>query len=168
MPTRPRPWPRPRKRPKRFVAELYKQVPVLDSGARGSTITFAKQKRGDVLLAWENDAFWSQREFADAKLEIVAPSVSILAEPPVAVVDKVVDEQKTRDVAEAYLEYLYSARGPDDHRQELFSSHRREEDARPVGEAGALFTVDEVFGGWQTAQKEHFNDGGTFDQIMKR
>jgi sulfate/thiosulfate-binding protein len=151
-----------------FVADLYKKVPVLDSGARASTMTFVKRQLGDVLLAWENEAHLALDE-SPGQFEIVVPSISILAEPPVAVVDKVVDKKGTRAVAEAYLQYLYSAEG-----QEIAAKHHY----RPRDEAVAakfaghfakvqLFTVDEVFGGWQNAQKTHFADGGVFDQIYK-
>ena len=150
---------------KRFVAELYKRVPVLDSGARGSTITFAKQKRGDVLLAWENDAYWSQREFADAKLEIVAPSVSILAEPPVAVIDKVVDEQKTRDVAEAYLKYLYSPEGQTIIAKNYFRPIDAKKTPAPWEKPVTLFTVDEAFGGWQTAKRNTSTTAGRWIRL---
>ena len=152
-----------------FVTALFKNVPVLDSGARGSTTTFAQRGLGDVLLAWENEAYLALDEFGADKFEIVAPPRSILAEPPVAVVDKVVDKHGTRKVAEAYLEYLYSPEG-----QDIAGKHHY----RPRLEAAAqkyagsfakidLFTVDAVFGGWQKAQKVHFADGGVFDQIYQ-
>jgi sulfate transport system substrate-binding protein len=152
-----------------FVARLYKNVPVLDSGARGSTTTFVERGIGDVLIAWENEAFLAVKELGPDKLEIVAPSVSILAEPPVTLVDKVVDRHGTRKVAQAYLEYLYSQEG-----QTIAAKHYY----RPRLEAIAakyasqfpkigLFTVDQVFGGWQKAQTTHFNDGGVFDQIYQ-
>jgi sulfate transport system substrate-binding protein len=150
-----------------FVAKLYGNVPVLDSGARGATTTFAERGIGDVLLSWENEAILAVKELGGDKFEIVAPSTSILAEPPVAVVDKVVDKRGTRAVATAYLEYLYSAEG-----QDLAGKHY----FRPVDAAAAakyakqfpqikLFTIDEVFGGWTKAQKTHFADGGVFDRI---
>jgi len=153
---------------RQFVSGLYKKVPVLDSGARGSTITFVQRQIGDVLLAWENEAYLALEE-SPGQLEIVLPSVSILAEPPVAVVDKVVDRRGTRAIAEAYLQYLYSPEG-----QEIAAKHhyRPRDPSVPARFAGnfakvKLFTIDEVFGGWQKAQKTHFADGGVFDQIYK-
>ena len=151
-----------------FVAALYKNVPVLDTGARGSTTTFVQRGIGDVLLAWENEAFLALEELGPDQFEIVVPSLSILAEPPVTLVDHVVDEDGTREVAEAYLEYLYSPTG-----QALAAKHYY----RPVAPEHAnpadlerfpeveLITIDEVFGGWQQAQSRHFADGGVFDQI---
>jgi sulfate/thiosulfate-binding protein len=151
---------------KEFVTALYKQVPVLDSGARGATNTFVQREIGDVLLAWENEAYLSLDE-TPGKLEIVVPSVSILAEPSVAVVDKNVDRKGTRAVAEAYLQYLYSPEG-----QEIAAKrHYRPRDEKVAAKYASsfakvkLFTVDEVFGGWQNAQKTHFADKGLFDQI---
>ncbi len=151
-----------------FVGRLFKNVPVLDSGARGSTTTFMERGIGDVLLTWENEAHLALAEGKD-KVEIVIPSMSILAEPSVAVVDRVVDRRKTRQVAEAYLQYLYSAEG-----QEIAAkNHYRPRDARVLAKYSgtfanvALFTVDEAFGGWTVAQKTHFADGGTFDQIYQ-
>jgi len=151
-----------------FVAKLYRNVPVLDTGARGSTTTFVQRGIGDVLLAWENEAFLALEELGPEQFEIVVPSLSILAEPPVTLVDHAVDEHGTREVAQAYLEYLYSPTG-----QALAARHYY----RPVAPEHAdpadlqrfpeveLFTVDEVFGGWQEAQSRHFADGGVFDQI---
>ena len=150
-----------------FMAGLFRQVPVLDSGARGSTVTFAERGIGDVLLAWGNEAYLATREFGADRFDIVYPPASILAEPPVAVVDKVVDRHDTRRVAEAYLAYLYSPEG-----QEIAARNHY----RPVDETVAakyasqfpkiqLFTVEQVFGGWAKAQKTHFADGGVFDQI---
>ncbi|UUZ55251.1 sulfate ABC transporter substrate-binding protein [Massilia sp. H-1] len=152
---------------KDYLAKLYKNVPVLDSGARGATTTFVERGIGDVLLAWENEALLAIKELGPDKVEIVAPSVSILAEPPVSVVDKVVDKRGTRKVAEAYLQYLYSDEG-----QEIVAKNYY----RPVSEKVAkkyaaqypkvkLFTIDEVSGGWTKTQKTHFADGGLFDQI---
>jgi sulfate transport system substrate-binding protein len=152
---------------KEFVKAIYKNVPVLDSGARGSTTTFVERGMGDVLIAWENEAFLSINELGKDKFEIVFPSVSILAEPPVTVVDSVVDKRGTRKVAEEYLKYLYSDEG-----QEIAAKNYY----RPRNESVAkkyisqfpqieLFTIDEVFEGWNKAQKEHFDDGGIFDQI---
>ncbi|HEY6984700.1 MAG TPA: sulfate ABC transporter substrate-binding protein [Rhodanobacteraceae bacterium] len=151
---------------KDFVAKLYKNVLVLDTGARGATTTFVERGQGDVLLAWENEALLALGE-AGAGFEIVAPSTSILAEPPVSVVDKVVDKRGTRKVAEAYLHYLYSPVG-----QEIAAKNGyRPRDAAVAAKYAArfpslpLFTVDEAFDGWQKAQATHFADGGTFDQI---
>ena len=153
---------------KTFVTQLYRNVPVLDPGARGATTTFVRRSIGDVLLAWENEAFLAMKE-GNGQVEIVVPSISILAEPPVAVVDKVVDKKGTRAVAEAYLRFLYSPDG-----QEIAARHYyRPRDAavasRYAGRFAAvkLFTVEEAFGGWQAAQKAHFADGGTFDQIYR-
>lgn len=152
-----------------FVARLYKNVAVLDSGARGSTTTFAERGIGDVFISWENEAFLATKELGPDKFEIVVPSLSILAEPPVTVIDKVVDKKGTRKVAEAYLQYLYSEEG-----QNLAGKHfYRPRDPQVAAKYADqfskvnLFTIDEVFGGWQTAQKTHFNDGGTFDQIYQ-
>jgi sulfate/thiosulfate transport system substrate-binding protein len=154
---------------KAFVASIYKNVPVLDTGARGSTVTFVERSVGDVLLAWENEAFLALREFGADKFEIVVPPLSILAEPPVTIVDKVVDKKGTREIADAYLRYWYTKEG-----QEIAArnSYRpRDADvARKYEKAFAkvnLFTIDEVFGGWTKAQKEHFAEGGIFDQIYK-
>ncbi|WP_458759762.1 sulfate ABC transporter substrate-binding protein [Afipia sp. TerB] len=154
---------------KQFVADIYKNVPVLDTGARGSTVTFVERGVGDVLLAWENEAFLAVKEFGKDKFEIVAPSVSILAEPPLAVVDKVVDKKGTRAVAEAYLKYWYTKEG-----QEIAARNSYRPRDPDVAKAFAadfakvdLFTIDDVFGGWTKAQKEHFSEGGVFDQIYK-
>jgi len=153
---------------KAFVTELYKHVPVLDTGARGATTTFAERGIGDVLLTWENEAWLSLKEFGADKFEIIYPPESILAEPPVAVVDKTVDKKGTRKVAEAYLKYLYS-----DEAQEIAAkNYYRPRNAAILAKYKANFpdirlvTVDE-FGGWQTAQKTHFSDDGVFDQIYK-
>ena len=154
---------------KQFVADLFRNVPVLDTGARGSTTTFVERGIGDVLLAWENEASLAIKELGADKLELVAPSVSILAEPPVAVVDSVVDRRGTRAVAQAYLENLYSADS-----QELVAKHFYRPRLAEVATKHAgdfanipLFTIDEVFGGWQTAQTTHFADGGVFDEIYQ-
>jgi sulfate/thiosulfate-binding protein len=155
---------------KQFVADLFANVPVLDSGARGSTVTFAERGVGDVLLAWENEAHLSLKEFGADKFDIVYPPVSILAEPPVTVVDKTVDKRGTRAVAQAYLEYLYSPEGQDIAARNFY---------RPIDATVAakytkqfpkvnLFTIDDVFGGWARAQKAHFADGGVFDQIYTK
>ncbi len=151
-----------------FVKKLYKNVPVLDSGARGSTVTFVERGIGDVLLAWENEAFLAVKELGPDKLDIVAPSLSILAEPPVSVVDKYVDQHGTRKVAEEYLKYLYSKQG-----QEIAAKHfYRPRDpavaaayARQFANIPQLVTIDAVFGGWTKAQATHFADHGTFDRI---
>lgn len=152
---------------KDFVGKLYKNVEVLDTGARGATTTFVERGIGDVLIAWENEAFLSINDLEEDAFEIVVPSISILAEPPVAVVDKIVEKKGTRDVAEAYLNYLYSDVG-----QELAAKHyyrpRNEEVLKKFGEqfpSIELVTIDEHFNGWENAQKTHFNDGGTFDEI---
>jgi len=154
---------------KDFVAKLFANVPVLDSGARGSTTTFVERGLGDVLLAWENEAYLAVKELGPDKFEIVTPPLSILAEPPVSVVDKVVDKRGTRKLAEAYLQYLYTPEG-----QEIAARHYYRPIDKAIGAkyakqfAGAkLFTIDEVFGGWQKAQKAHFEDGGVFDQIYQ-
>jgi sulfate/thiosulfate transport system substrate-binding protein len=152
-----------------FVARLYRNVPVLDSGARGSTTTFVQRGLGDVLIAWENEAYLSLKEFGPDKFEVITPSTSILAEPPVSIVDKVVDKKGTREVATAYLEYLYSAEG-----QEIAAKNFYRPRLASVAEKYVqqfpkltLFTIDEVFGGWQKAQPKFFDDGGVFDQIFQ-
>ena len=155
---------------KEFIAKLFANVPVLDSGARGSTVTFAERGVGDVLLAWENEAHLSLKEFGSDKFDIIYPPTSILAEPPVTVVDKNADKHGTRAVAHAYLDYLYSSEGQNIAARNFY---------RPIDAAVAakyakqfpklkLFTIDEVFGGWAKAQKTHFSDGGTFDQIYTK
>ncbi|HSS97873.1 MAG TPA: sulfate ABC transporter substrate-binding protein [Terriglobales bacterium] len=154
---------------KDFVGKLYKNVPVLDSGARGATTTFVQREIGDVLLAWENEAFLSIKELGPDKVEIVVPSLSILAEPPVAVVDKVVDKRDTRKVAEAYLNYLYTPEGQEIvaknfYRPRLDSVAKKYSSTFPRLN---LITIDDTFGGWQKAQKIHFADGGIFDQIYQ-
>ncbi|HYQ31015.1 MAG TPA: sulfate ABC transporter substrate-binding protein [Polyangiaceae bacterium] len=152
-----------------FVSKLYKNVSVLDSGARGATTTFVERKIGDVLINWENEAILSVHEFAKDELELVVPSVSILTEPPVTIVDKNVDKHGTREVAEAYLKFLYTPEG-----QEIVAkNYYRPRDAAALAKYKAqfpdvkLFTVDELFGGWSKAQPTHFNDGGIFDQIYQ-
>ena len=150
-----------------FVQQLYKNVPVLDTGARGSTITFVNNNIGDVLLAWENEAFLALKEQGGDKFEIVAPSLSILAEPPVAVVDKNVDKKGTRKVAEAYLQYLYSEEGQRIAAKNFYRP-RNEKVAAEFAQQFPnlkLVTIDKDFGGWKTAQPKFFNDGGIFDQI---
>lgn len=152
-----------------YVTRLFRNVPVLDSGARGSTTTFVQRGQGDVLIAWENEAYLSVKELGAGQFEIVSPSVSILAEPPVAVVDKVVDKKGTRKAAEAYLRFLYTPQA-----QEIIAKNYY----RPRNQAVAaryknvfprlqLFTIDRNFGGWAKAQAAHFNDGGLFDQIFE-
>jgi len=154
---------------KAFVGDIYKNVPVLDTGARGSTVTFVERGVGDVLLAWENEAYLAVKEFGKEKFEIVVPSLSILAEPPVAVVDKVVDKKGTRAVAEAYLKYWYTREGQDIAARNFYRPRDPEVAAKYADSFAkvGLFTIDEVFGGWTKAQKDHFADGGVFDQIYK-
>ena len=152
---------------KEFVGTLYKNVPVLDAGARGATITFVQRGVGDVLLAWENEAYLAQKEFGDYKFDIVAPSISILAEPTVTVVDKVVDKKGTRALAEEYLKYLYSDEGQDIAGRNFYRPTSDKAKARFDKQFPklTLFTIDQAFGGWAKADKEHFADGGSFDQI---
>ena len=154
---------------KEFVSALYKNVPILDTGARGATVTFVERGIGDVLIAWENEARLAFNTLGAGEFQIVAPSVSILAEPSVAVVDKVVDRRGTRAVAQAYLEFLYTPEG-----QEIAAKHYYRPRLASVAAHYAdrfprlaLFTVDDLFGGWQKAQKVHFSDGGFFDEIYK-
>jgi sulfate transport system substrate-binding protein len=153
-----------------FVGRLFKNVPVLDSGARGATTTFVQRGMGDVFISWENEAYLALKEYGADKLEVVVPSLSILAEPPVAIVEKVARKRGTEAVAKAYLEYLYSEEG-----QDLIGRHFY----RPRSEKAAakyasqftkvkLVTIDEVFGGWKKAQQTHFADGGVFDQLYSR
>jgi sulfate transport system substrate-binding protein len=155
---------------KQYIQQVYGNVPVLDSGARGATVTFAERGLGDVLLSWENEAGLVLKEFGAEKFDVVYPPNSILAEPPVAVVDKVVDKRGTRQVAQAYLEYLYSPEGQDIAGKNFY---------RPIDEKAAakyakqfpklqLFTIEKVFGGWANAHKVHFADGGVFDQIYTK
>ena len=150
-----------------FVGQLYRNVKVLDSGARGATTTFVERGIGDVLVAWENEAYLSLKEVGPEKLEVVTPSLSILAEPPVAVVDKVVDKRGTRKVAQAYLAYLYSAEGQEVAAKNFYRPTDAQIAARYAKQFARikLVTVDKVFGGWRNAQKIHFSDGGVFDQI---
>jgi sulfate/thiosulfate-binding protein len=152
---------------KAFVGKIYRNVPVLDRAARGSTNTFVQRGIGDVLLAWENEALLAINELGRDKVEIVVPSVSILAEPSVAIVDTVVDKKKTRTVAKAYLEYLYSDVGQDIAAKHYYRPRNPQVAARYAAKFPKveLFTVDAVFGGWRKAQTEHFKDGGLFDQI---
>lgn len=155
-------------RARELLSGIFRNVPVLDTGARGSTVTFVERGIGDVLLAWENEALLALREFGAGKFEIVAPSLSILAEPPVAVVDRVVDRRGTRKVAEAYLRHLYTKEG-----QEIAAKHfYRPRDPEVLAAHAAtyprveMFTIDEMFGGWAKAQKTHFADGGEYDRLQ--
>ncbi|SFL73831.1 sulfate transport system substrate-binding protein [Bradyrhizobium sp. NFR13] len=154
---------------KEFVGNIFKNVPVLDTGARGSTITFVQRGVGDVLLAWENEAYLAIQEFGKDKFEIVAPSLSILAEPPVAVVDTVADKKGTKAAVEAYLKYWYTKEGQEIAARNFYRP--RDADIAKKYEASFakvdLFTIDDVFGGWTKAQSEHFADGGVFDKIYK-
>lgn len=154
---------------KDFVQKLYKNVPVLDSGARGSTVTFSERGIGDVLITWENEAYLALKEFGPEKLQIVTPSSSILAEPPVTVVDKTVDKRGTRKVAEAYLNYLYTEEAQDTIGKHFYRPTSERAAKKYAGQFAkvSLFTIDELFGGWSKAQKEHFSDGGVFDQIYQ-
>jgi sulfate/thiosulfate transport system substrate-binding protein len=155
---------------KEFVAKLYGNVPVLDTGARGSTITFAQRAQGDVLIAWENEAYLLEKEFG-GKFDVVAPSLSILAEPAVAVVDKNVDRKGTRAVATAYLEYLYTEEGQDIAGKNFYrpalSAKAQAKYAKQFPKI-KLFTIDDAFGGWDQANKAHFVDGASFDQIYTK
>jgi sulfate/thiosulfate-binding protein len=153
---------------KEYVSALFKNVPVLDSGARGATTTFAQRGIGDVLISWENEAFLVLKQFGNDKFEIVAPSVSILAEPPVTVVDRNAGKHGTAKVAEAYLKFLYSDEG-----QEIIARNHYRPRSAAVAQKYAstfpkitLFTIDEVFGGWQKAQKKHFEDNAVYDQVI--
>lgn len=155
---------------KKLVTDIFKNVLVLDSGARGSTTTFTQRGIGDVFISWENEAFLAIKELGADKLEIVAPSLSILAEPPVTVVDKIVDKRGTRKVAEAYLEYLYSKEGQQIAAENFYRSRDAEVAAKFASQFAPikLITIDDVFGGWDKAQATHFGDGGTFDQIYQK
>ena len=150
-----------------FVHRLYKNVPVLDSGARGATVTFVDRGIGDVLLAWENEALLAKQQLGRDTLDIVLPSLSILAEPPVTVVDKVVDRRGTRKVAEAYLKFLYSAQGQDIIARNFYRPRDPDVARKYASQFPSLklVTIDDTFGGWEQAQAKHFDDGGTFDQI---
>ena len=154
---------------KDFLAKLYKNVPVLDSGARGATTTFVERGIGDVLLAWENEALLAIKELGPDKVEIVAPSTSILAEPSIAVVDKIVDRRGTRKVAEAYLNYLYTDEGQDTIAKHYYRPTTEKASKKYAAQFPKvkLFTIDDTFGGWTKAQKDHFADGGIFDQIYQ-
>lgn len=164
-----RKWNNDEDKAKDFLKAIFKNVPVLDSGARGSTTTFVEREIGDVLISWENEAYLAVNELGPEKFEIVVPSVSILAEPPVTVVDRNVDRRKTRKIAEEYLNFLYTSEG-----QEIAAKHyyrpRLESIAKKYADKFPtirLFTIDEVFGGWANAQKVHFADKGIFDQIYQ-
>jgi sulfate/thiosulfate-binding protein len=150
-----------------FVHKLYKNVPVLDSGARGATVTFVDRGIGDVLLAWENEALLAKQQLGADKLDIVLPSLSILAEPPVTVIDKVVDRRGTRKQAEAYLAFLYSKQGQEIIARNFYRPRDPEIAAKYASQFPTLklVTIDDTFGGWEQAQAKHFSDGGTFDQI---
>ncbi len=155
---------------KEFLAKVFKNVPVLDTGARGSTTTFVERGIGDVLLAWENEAFLAKKELGPDKFEIVVPSLSILAEPSITLVDKFANKHKTSVVAQAYLDYLYSEEG-----QEIAAQNYYRPTLESVAKKYAdkfpkinLVKIDEVFGGWDKAQRTHFNDGGTFDDIYQK
>jgi len=154
---------------KAFVSRLYRNVPVLDTGARGATTTFVERGIGDVAIVWENEAFLAVKELGADKFQIVLPSLSILAEPPVTLVDKVADRHGTRKVAQAYLEYLYSPEGQDIAGRHYYRPRLEAAAAKYAAQFGKvnLFTVDEAFGGWQKAQAVHFADGGIFDQIYQ-
>ena len=153
-----------------LVTHIYKNVKVLDSGARGSLTTFTERGIGDVLISWENEAYLSIRELGPDKFDIVTPSLSILAEPSVAVVDKVVDKRGTRKVAQAYLEYLYTPIGQEVAARHYYRPRNKEIAAKYSGNFAKvkLFTIDQVFGGWDKTQKIYFGDGGIFDQIVLR
>ncbi len=154
---------------KAFVTRLYKNVPVLDTGARGATTTFVERGIGDVAIVWENEAFLAVKELGPDKFQIVVPSLSILAEPPVTLVDKVADRHGTRKLAQAYLEYLYSPEGQDIAGRHYYRPRLETAAAKYAAQFGKvnLFTIDEAFGGWQKAQATHFADGGVFDQIYQ-
>ena len=155
---------------KNFVTRLYQNVPILDTGARGSTINFAQRAMGDVLLAWENEAFLVLKEFGSDKFEIVVPSISILAEPTVALVDKNVDKKGTRKVAQAYLEYLYSDEGQDIAGRNYYRPTGAKAQAKYAAQFPQLklFSIDQAFGGWGKVSKAHFGDNGFFDQIYDK
>lgn len=152
---------------KEFVKQIFKNVPVLDTGARGSLITFVERNVGDVFLSWENEAFLAVNEFGKDKFDIVVPSVSILAEPPIAVVDKVVDKKGTRAAAESYLKFIYTPEAQEIAAKNYYRPRDPEVAKKYENQFTKvpLFTIDEVFGGWKTAQKKHFEDKGVFDEI---
>jgi sulfate/thiosulfate-binding protein len=154
---------------KEFITKLYNNVPVLDSGARGATTTFVQRGLGDVLIAWESDAFLSLKEFGPDKFEIVSPKISILAEPPVSIVDKVVDKKGTRETAIEYVQYLYSPEGQEIAAKNFYRPRLADIAAKYANQFPKIefFTIDDVFGGWTKAQKNYFDDGGVFDQIYQ-
>jgi sulfate/thiosulfate transport system substrate-binding protein len=153
-----------------FVASLYRNVPVLDSGARGATTTFVERGIGDVLISWESEAFLAIKELGPGKFDIVTPSISIVAEPPVAIIDRVVDKRGTRKIAQAYLDFLYSEEGQNIAGRHFYRPGTPAVAARLAGQfpAVTLFRIDDVFGGWQKAQKTHFADGAVFDRIFRQ
>ncbi|MGR2681004.1 sulfate ABC transporter substrate-binding protein [Chromobacterium haemolyticum] len=153
-----------------YVGELYKHVPVLDTGARGATLTFAQRGQGDVLLAWENEAVLAVKELGPDKFDIVTPSLSILAEPPVAVVDKVADKKGNRKLAEAYLKFLYTPQGQTIAAQNYYRPRDAKIAAQYAGQFPKvkLFTLQETFGDWRSTQRKHFADGGVFDQLVAK
>ena len=155
---------------KEFVGKLFANVPVLDTGARGATTTFIQRGIGDVLINWENEAYLALKELKPGELEVVNPSVSILAEPTVAVVDRVAKKKGTAEIAQGYLEYLYSPEGQEIAARNFYRPRSAEVLAKHAGQFPKieLFTIDEAFGGWAKAQKTHFSDGGTFDAIYQR
>jgi sulfate/thiosulfate-binding protein len=155
------------KKAQQFVTQVYKNVPVLDSGARGSTTTFVQRGIGDVLLSWENEAYLALNQLSKNKFEIVTPSISILAEPPVSIVDKVAAKHGTTEVAKAYLQFLYSEEGQEIGAKNYYRPQSPQALAKYANRFPklTLFTIDELFGGWQKAQKKHFEDGGIFDKI---
>jgi sulfate/thiosulfate transport system substrate-binding protein len=154
---------------KQFMKALFKNVPVLDSGARGATTTFVQRGVGDVLIAWENEAYLTLKEFGPEKFEIITPSISILAEPPVAVVDKVAKKHGTEAVAKAYLEFLYSDEGQEIAARNFYRPRSEKIAAKFANQFSKtkLVTIDDAFGGWRTAQKTHFGEGGIFDELMR-
>ena len=154
---------------RQFLARLFKNVPVLDSGARGATITFVQREIGDVLISWENEAYLALKEFGAEKFQGITPSLSILAEPPVALVDNVARKRGTESVARAYLDYLYSEEGQDIAGKHFYRPRSEKAAAKYASQFTnvKLVTIDDVFGGWKKAQKTHFDDGGVFDQILK-
>jgi len=156
-------------RAKSFVSQLYKNVPVLDSGARGSTTTFVERGMGDVLIAWENEVLLGARDLGKDKFEIVVPPSSILCEPVVSVVDKVVDKKGTRAVAQAYLEYLYSPEGQEIAARRYYRPRMAAVQKKYAAQFPKiqLFTIAEIAGDWQKAQAKHFSDGGIFDQVYE-
>lgn len=155
---------------KEFIKEVFDNVEVLDSGARGATTSFVERNMGDVLIAWENEALLSLNELGNDNFEVIVPSISILAEPPVAIVDEIVDKKGTREAAEGYLKFLYSNEGQEIAAENYYRPRNTEilEKYREVFKDIELVTIDDEFGGWRKAQSEHFADGGTFDQIYEK